>query len=110
MSFKSPLMVVGDFDIEWPIAILWPFEADPPLLIDSNAELTFAIAAQRFKTIAGQQHQILSSHRDLEDVQPSFRLFPEGLKLSDVLTRGKPFRSLIPVFRRGLFHPTLGHG
>jgi hypothetical protein len=35
-----------------------PFKADAPLLIDTNAVLSFAIAFERFQLIRGRNHQI----------------------------------------------------
>ena len=37
----------------------WPFEAYPPLVIDTDAVLAFAVAFQRFKAVAGQRRKIL---------------------------------------------------
>jgi hypothetical protein len=43
-------MIVHDLDLE-RIAIT-PYEAEPPLLIDPHAELSFSIAAKLFEPIA----------------------------------------------------------
>ena len=47
-------MVSDDFNIHWPRRILWPLEASPPLVIDAEAVLVFAVALECFEAIAGQ--------------------------------------------------------
>ena len=50
-------MVVDDFDIEWLVTILVPFETNAPLIIDSDAVLALAIGFQRLELIAGRNSQ-----------------------------------------------------
>jgi len=38
-----------------------PDEANPPLIVDPDTVLTFAIAFQRFKTVGGRYPQIIQS-------------------------------------------------
>ena len=63
-----------------------PNEANPPLLIDTDAVLSFAIIFQRFKSIAGWHLQIVKNHRPVQlrefsqsrslDVHPAFYTLP----------------------------------
>jgi hypothetical protein len=46
-----------------------PFEADPPLVVDANAELALSIALQSFEAVARQCRQILQGDRRLDPVQ-----------------------------------------
>jgi hypothetical protein len=49
-------VVIDDFDIGW--SFRFPFEADSKLVIDPNAELAFAAAAQRFQPVAAKRAQV----------------------------------------------------
>jgi hypothetical protein len=49
-------MIIDDFDI--PGFAISPHQTDPPLIVDSNAALTLAVAVQRFQTVAGRSPQI----------------------------------------------------
>ncbi len=46
-------------------ACVGPAETDTPLIIDTNAVLTFSVADQRFKAIARGHPQIVQSARDM---------------------------------------------
>lgn len=83
--------------------ILRPLKAYPPLLVDSDAELVLPVAAQGFKAIAGQPHQVVAAYCSFENVQTSFRLFFERLKLPHPLTSRKTLRALVTVFRRSVW-------
>jgi len=73
-------MVIGDLDMEGPVNRIRPLEAYPPLLVDANTELPFAISAQRLKTIARQPQQIVPANRRFQNVQAAFGLVLESLK------------------------------
>jgi hypothetical protein len=45
-------VVVDDLDV--PSLIIAPDKTDAPLVVDANAELTLAVAAQGFQPIAGR--------------------------------------------------------
>jgi len=49
-------MVVGDYDIVNVFVV--PAEAEPPLLIDADAELAGAAAFEGFETVAGWVAQV----------------------------------------------------
>jgi len=57
-------MVIDNFDLVG--SVLFPQEADSPLLVDSYAELVFSIPAQFFKTIRGRNSQVAQLIRDIE--------------------------------------------
>jgi len=52
-----PLVVFHDLDIMHPVSL--PDEADAPLVVYPDAVLSFAVAFQRFRMIAGGTIQIL---------------------------------------------------
>ena len=52
-------MVVNDLDGDGVSLGAVPFEADPPLIVDSDAVLTGAIASQRFKPVPGDHAEHL---------------------------------------------------
>jgi len=79
--------------------IFRPLKANTPLPVDTNAELPLAIAAERFKSVAGQEHQIVLVDRRLENIQAPFRLLPECLKLPHSLSGGKSLCPPVPVLR-----------
>jgi hypothetical protein len=52
-------MVIDDFDVMGV-----PFteiEANPPLIVDADAEAAFPVAAERFEAIGRQFHQVLDT-------------------------------------------------
>src|SRR5262245_49616738 len=95
---SSPfLVVVHDLNIGRAIVAGRPFEADPPLLIDSDAVLTCPVALERLKTIARQATQIPQRGGGRKDVQPFPSLTFETLELTDEFTFCKAFRPAAPV-------------
>ena len=63
-------MVIHDFDV-MRIGVSPP-EADTPLVVDSNAVLTFPVSCQSFQSIAGRNSQIIDrlssiQHRQLSE-------------------------------------------
>jgi hypothetical protein len=38
-------VIVGDLDVDRPVRALGPLEADPPLVVDADAVLAFAVTA-----------------------------------------------------------------
>jgi hypothetical protein len=47
-------VIVGDLDVDRPVRALGPLEADPLLVVDADAVLAFAAAAQGLQRVAGQ--------------------------------------------------------
>jgi len=77
-------MVVHDFNVVW--AILAPFEAQPPLLIDPNAVLSSAIATQSLEAIAWQTSKRVECIGGIQNAEAFFGLTRKFLKLSYLLT------------------------
>jgi hypothetical protein len=50
MMYSTELMIIHDFDVFR--AQFCPPEADPELVVDSNAMLAFSVAAQCFQVIS----------------------------------------------------------
>jgi hypothetical protein len=61
----TPLVVIGDFNVVRTRRV--PGEADPPLIVDSDAVLPAAIAAQLFEPVAGRNPQIIEGLGGVED-------------------------------------------
>jgi hypothetical protein len=57
-----------------------PFEADPPLAIDPDAELPEPVTAQRFQAVAWQSPQILERAAAVQNLQSLFRLLSNALE------------------------------
>src|SRR5271157_1532388 len=66
-SFFPPLVVVGDFDIGR--SFRFPVEADSILVVDPNAELALAAAAQRFQPVPAKCPQVLQGSRGVQPDQ-----------------------------------------
>jgi hypothetical protein len=63
-------VVIGDFDIMG--VSVFPAEADPPLLVDADAELAVAISLQRFEPVGRWNPQVvdvdgLADHGELDE-------------------------------------------
>jgi len=50
-------MIVDDLDV--PGFAIAPHKADPPLIVNANADLTLAVAVQSLQTISGRHTQIV---------------------------------------------------
>jgi hypothetical protein len=75
-------MIVHDLDVLGTIA---PPKADAPLVVDPDAVLTDAVAAQRFKPITRWNAQIVQSRHSIEKQQlPSGSAF-NGAKSANIL-------------------------
>jgi len=53
------LVEIYDLHIHRPGRLLGPLKANPPLVVDADAVLAFAVTRQCFKTVAGQGSQVL---------------------------------------------------
>ena len=62
-------MVVHDLDI--PCRAFAPFEAYPPLIVDTDAVLSAPIAVQSFKAIARRNPQIVEPFSRVEGEKPA---------------------------------------
>jgi hypothetical protein len=56
-------MIVGQLNV--PSFAIPPYETQPPLIIDANAVLTVAIAAQHLQTVAWGHPQIVKLPRGI---------------------------------------------
>ena len=53
----APLVIINDLDIV--SIVLAPYKTDSPLIIDADAVLALAVAAQFFQMVAGRNPQVL---------------------------------------------------
>src|SRR5208282_3870403 len=63
------LMVIDNLHIRGTRGAFPPLETNPPLVVDANAVLTFAVSLEHFKTIPRQSGEISQRNRRLETVQ-----------------------------------------
>src|SRR5262245_51104102 len=80
-----PLVIINDLDVDGTRRGVRPLEANPPLIVDADAVLAFAISGQRLKTVTGQSSQVLHRGGGLQTVQ---------LEARGTLDSGKRFDSL----------------
>jgi hypothetical protein len=73
-------MVVHDLDVGRPGSSTWPLEADPPLLVDPDAVLTFSVAFQGLEAIASDVPQVLQAVCRVQDLQPAPRSARKAVK------------------------------
>jgi hypothetical protein len=100
-SFLS--MVVDYFHVFGAVGAFWPLKTNAPLLVDTDAVLPLAIAAERFKVIAGKGGKILQGYCRLKNAKAPFGLMAKGVELRDALPFRKQPRSLVPVAPYHLF-------
>ena len=69
-------MIINDLHVICIQAM--PAEADPPLAVYTNAVLTFAVARQRFQTVAGRNSQRIESNgrRQVEQLSQRYAFDP----------------------------------
>jgi hypothetical protein len=66
------------------------------LIIDTDAKLTFAVAVERFQSIAAECCKIVQIACSLKAIKPGFRLPCKTRKIFDVIAFGKAFRPFVP--------------
>jgi hypothetical protein len=86
-------MIIYDFNVDRPSSSLRPLETNPPLVIDTDTVLAFAVTLERLKMIAGQV-QIEQRRGRFELVEFHFRLALNTREGLDRVPFGKPPRSL----------------
>jgi hypothetical protein len=87
--FMGHLVVVDDFNILRSRLIAPPNEAYPILLIDPDAELAVAVAAQGLQTIAWQLSEFVEARCRVKDFEPLVRLFCKALEFTNEIASGK---------------------
>lgn len=60
-------MVIDDLDLFG--AVLAPNKADPPLIVDSDAVLTAAIASQGFESVPRRRAEVREPSRRIQHIQ-----------------------------------------
>jgi len=73
------LVVIHHLDVKRALGAFRPFKGQTPLLVDANAALSAAVAAERLKMIARQAAQIVSVLGILQNGQPLLQLLLERL-------------------------------
>ena len=55
LSLREPLVVIHNLDVRRSGRFVWPLKTDPPLVVNPNAVLAFAVAFQGLETVARQR-------------------------------------------------------
>jgi hypothetical protein len=66
-----------------------PFEANPPLLIDADAELAGTVACQRFEAVTPERPQLFQIGRSVKNLKTAIGLSREPLEFSHKTATGK---------------------
>jgi hypothetical protein len=74
-------------------AVLAPFKAHPPLLINPNAVLPLAVPLQGLEPVAVEYLQSPLGVGSIQDAEAFFRLAGERLKLAHLFPAKKPLRT-----------------
>ena len=91
------LVIVNNLHVRWSRCLLSPLEADPPLIVNADAVLAFAIANQRFKTIAGQSDKVLKGRGRLQTVKLQARGAFKSRECLDPFSGGEVSGPLVPI-------------
>jgi hypothetical protein len=97
-------MIVDDFDLF--SAAIAPYEANPPLIVDSDRVLPLSIALERFEPVARRLTQIVQCADAVEQQQLAPGLPLNGAKTGHVVIRKQARRRCVPEradHRRNLF-------
>src|SRR5829696_1031164 len=78
-------VIINDLYVHRAIAALWPFKADAPFVVNSNAVLPLPVALQRFQAIP-RQVQISNHEGRIELVELHFSLAAKGFELLDAFS------------------------
>lgn len=89
-------MVIHNLDIAGTGGVLRPREADPPLVVDTDAVLPGTVAPEGFQAIARQAAQIAQAGGSGQDLESLVGLPIETGEGRHALTCREPGRSLIP--------------
>ena len=87
-------MIVDDVNLF--SAALAPYEANPPLIVDSDRVLSLAVALKRFEPIAWRLTQIVQCADAIEQQQLTTSLPFNGAKTRHVLIRKQARRRCVP--------------
>jgi len=93
----SLLMIIDDLDVGGTRRLSRPLKANPPLIVDADAVLAFAISGQRLKTVAGQGGQILQRNGGLQAIQLEARGAFDAGKRFDSIALGEVPGPLVSV-------------
>jgi hypothetical protein len=90
-------VIVRDLDVDRAGGTTGPLKANPPLIVDTDAVLPFAVAAQSLKPVSWQCGEILQAGGSLQAIEPLLRLPCEAGKRLDALALGEAPCPRIPV-------------
>ncbi len=90
-------MVVHDLDVHGARGAFRPLETDPPLVVDADAVLAFAVAFEPFQAVPGQRAKVLERDGRLQTVEPQLGLVFDARKGFDPLAGGEVPGAFVPV-------------
>jgi hypothetical protein len=93
----ASLVIIDNLNIRGAAYAARPFKANPPLIIDANAESTKAIALQSFEPVAPQHPQLIQVPSRVKDFKTPVSLPREALKLADKTALGKNVSPFVPI-------------
>ena len=94
-------MVIHDFNIARALVAFGPLEANPPLVVDADAELALAISTELLEAIASRGVEFIHARGEAENLQLSERCAGDVGKLP--ASSGKPKLSRVFI-RKGPDH------
>jgi hypothetical protein len=62
-------VIVNNLYFRWPKRSSRPFKTNPPLIVDANAELSFPIASQGFKSVARKRGEVPDRNSSIQPVK-----------------------------------------
>jgi len=90
-------MIVNNLYVRWPQRPAWPLEANPPLIVDADGVLAFAVADQSFEAITGQSGQVSERGGCLQTIELQARGALKSRKGLDAFARGKISGPIVPI-------------
>jgi hypothetical protein len=97
IAASSLLVVVDNLDIPRTWRASRPFEANSPLVIDTDAVLSCSVTLKGFQPIASQGAKHAQTACRAQDSQPFPGLLLDPTQCRHSLAVGKRSRSLVPV-------------
>src|SRR5690348_10976964 len=91
------LVIVNDLHVRRSWRSSRPLEANPPLLVDSNAVLPQPVALERLEPVSGQRRQISQRRGGFQPIQLPPRRTRKPGEAFDPLSLGEVLGVLVPV-------------
>jgi hypothetical protein len=90
-------MIIYNLYFTWPGIALFPAKTDAPLIIDPDAPLAFAIAAELFQMVTRKSSNIIQVRSHIQTIQNHFGTPPERLERFHTFAPGEFLRPGTPI-------------